>query len=255
MGYEITQENKMETETHWLVQRNYEAPRLVKICPVNWQDERDVEWMRDNNLTVRSSNDPFVKGINTEIATWEEVQNKTNFGKDDIERPYCHYCNELATHRVDIKVGMVDVCKAHAKKIKDDTDYEVHTQLALFRRYSKALNSYWRWDTVPTVWEGLMEFYKEWDYNNTSCTCGHSDGRCYAHPNTAKAMKRGTDKARTRANEATEKISHDLMFDPRYINRLPLNEEYTDSVWNGAYQTPEERIEKMGNYYKEVVTN
>ncbi len=245
----------METETHWLVQRNYEAPRLVKICPVNWEDDRDVEWMRDNNLTVRSSNDPFVKGINTEIATWEEVQNKTNFGKDDIERPYCHYCNELATHRADIKVGMVDVCKAHAKKVKDDTDYEVHTQLALFRRYSKALYSYWRWDAVPVVWEGLMEFYKEWDYNNTSCTCGHSSGKCYVHPNTAKALKRGTDKARIRVNEASEKISHDLMFDPRYLNRLPLNEEYTDSVYNGAYQTPEERIEKMGNHYKEVVTN
>ena len=170
--------------------------------------------------------------------------------RDDINRPYCHYCNELATHRFQTKGEMVDVCKTHAKQVRDTTYHEVHTQLALFREYALACEAQWRWSEVPTVWEGLMEFYKEWDYNNTSCSCSHPSGRCTAHPNTAKAMKRGLDKANARLRKAEKFMSHDLMFDPRYLDKLPLTEDIVETgSYRGAYRYSQERIERMGSHY------
>ncbi len=239
----------METETHWLVQRNYEAPRYIKICPVEWQDHRDQEWMRENDLTIRSSQDPHIGGsINTVVTTWEEAQHKTNFRKDDIGRPFCTYCNELATHRVKGTDCMVDVCKTHAKYLRD-CGYEVHTQMDLYREWAKAEASYHRIHS-PSRTEALENFYKEWNgYLGSKCYC-MMQRTCTMHPNTSRHWWKEYEANQAKIDETHNNLSHNLMEDPRYIKNFPFIEASCDeSMYRDVYIDTRSRVERMGEHF------
>lgn len=63
-------------------------------------------------------------------------------------------------------------------------------------------------------------------------------------------MKRGLDKANARLRKAEKFMSHDLMFDPRYLDKLPLTEDIVETgSYRGAYRYSQERIERMGSHY------